>query len=67
MDTGAIISTLGGPKTIASLLGVSRQAVTNWPREGIPYKHWPALQAAGIPLDALQATRAPAPAPEPAQ
>jgi len=59
MNTRDIIVSLGGPSVLGPRLGIRPQAVSNWQSEGIPYKHWPALQAAGITLDALQATRHP--------
>lgn len=52
-----IIERLGGATKIASSLGCKRSAVTMWPKNGVPYRHWPALQDAGITLDALKATR----------
>ena len=57
MTAREIIKGLGGPSVLGPKLGIKPQAVSNWPTEGIPYKHWPALQDAGITLDALKATR----------
>ncbi len=57
METRQIIAHLGGPRKAAALLGVSRQAINQWPHTGIPYRHWPALQARGVPLRSLEESR----------
>src|SRR3954462_13806376 len=63
MTADDIIEALGGRKTVARVLGVSRTAPFNWAREGIPAHHWPDLVALaatlgipGITFDALRAT-----------
>jgi len=45
LSAADIVKLLGGATTLArhSELAVQRSAIANWPKEGIPAKHWPAL------------------------
>ncbi|MFH5926423.1 carph-isopro domain-containing protein [Roseomonas xinghualingensis] len=61
MDTADLIRKLGGPSVVASVVGSTRSAVSNWPKAGIPAKFWvPVFEAArakgldGVTLDVVQ-------------
>lgn len=41
--TRGLIARLGGRAAIAARLQVSPQAVSNWPRDGVPHRHFLAL------------------------
>jgi hypothetical protein len=43
MLASEILRKLGGQTAVARKLGAGRSAVSNWPRDGIPAKYWPAL------------------------
>ena len=36
----ALIRQLGGPRTLADILGVEIEAAKKWPLRGIPSRHW---------------------------
>lgn len=38
-----ILYALGGVTRVSRALGVGRSAVSSWPRDGIPARHWPAV------------------------
>jgi DNA-binding transcriptional regulator YdaS (Cro superfamily) len=66
MTDRELIRALGGPKRVADLLGIKRQAVTNWgmaDRPGIPPARRPAVlaltRAAGIDVDSDEFLRVP--------
>jgi hypothetical protein len=64
MTTAKLFRLFGGREVVMSVSGVSRQAANHWLRNGVPYRHWPALRAAaeeagipGITDAALASTR----------
>ena len=77
-----ILHLLGGQTAVARKLGAGRSAVSNWPKDGIPAKYWPALArlaaenegTSGITIEVLErheragaVTPSKAAAPEPAE
>ena len=42
-----MLQSLGGERAIEAALGCSHRVVRNWPRTGIPAKHWPSLVGMG--------------------
>lgn len=64
MTTDEIFEAFGGRDAVMAITGAARNAANNWRRDGIPFKHWPALILTaekrglnGITFDALQSTR----------
>jgi hypothetical protein len=64
MTTAELFRLFGGREVVMAVAGVSRQAANHWLRNGVPYRHWPALRAAaaeagipGITDAALASTR----------
>ena len=62
MTTEEIIKALGGSAFVAGQLGCSQAAVSNWRKQGIPYRHWMAICAmaradSGINMQVLAAER----------
>jgi hypothetical protein len=45
LSAADIVKLLGGPTTLArhSEIAAQRSAIANWPKEGIPARHWPAI------------------------
>lgn len=43
--TKQIIAASGGADVVAERAGVSARAVRKWYRTGVPYDHWPVLDA----------------------
>lgn len=63
-DASVIINAFGGPRVVAREFGAHLSAPSNWIKDGIPSRFWPAFvakaAAAGIPgvtFDTLQATK----------
>ncbi len=43
IDAHTLISRLGGATKLAQDLQIARGSIYNWPRDGVPSKHWPRL------------------------
>lgn len=43
MDEASIIKLLGGPTKLSPQIGCGRSAISNWPKTGIPARHWPKI------------------------
>jgi hypothetical protein len=46
MTTARLFRLFGGREVVMAVAGVSRNAANHWLRNGVPYRHWPALRAA---------------------
>lgn len=63
MTTDEIVRALGGREPVAERCGVSPQAVSNWRRDGVPFRHFVALvsmaaeRGVRLTFDHLAATR----------
>ena len=64
MTTDRLFRAFGGREAVMAITGVSRNAINHWARNGVPYRHWPALREAareagipGITDAALASTR----------
>jgi hypothetical protein len=53
MTTEGLFRAFGGREYVMAVTGVSRNAINHWLRNGVPYRHWPAIREAareaGIP------------------
>ncbi len=54
MDAAQIVRALGGPTKLAALIQISRSAVSNWPNDGIPARHWPRIVRAAAQNEATR-------------
>lgn len=64
MTTDELIEKFGGREVVMAVTGAHRNAVNNWRRDGVPYKHWPVLMEAaeregihGVTFEELRGTR----------
>lgn len=64
MTTTGLFRAFGGREIVMAIVGVNRNAINHWVRNGVPYRHWPALRTAaaeagirGITDQALASTR----------
>lgn len=63
MKASEIIRALGGATELSKKIGAGRSAISNWPRDGIPGRYWPALarvaadnrQTEAITLEVIEA------------
>ena len=53
MTTSGLFKAFGGREHVMAVTGVSRNAINHWLKNGVPYRHWPAIREAareaGIP------------------
>jgi hypothetical protein len=64
MTTTGLFKAFGGREIVMAIVGVRRNAINHWIKNGVPYRHWPALRIAayqagipGITDAALASTR----------